>query len=857
LKKLNKIPFLFSVAFVMLFQYQVNSQNAAEPVVYYNFNDGSVTDITGKTSLSLRNGTAIFNDPVRGKVLRFQSAQKGYAVFNKQILNTDTCTFSFFFYWEQTGAMAWHQLVEAFNFKTGSNFFFCPANGWGGEASVLSDCRQYSSYEGVYSKSLAKGKWIHIALTIENKNTRIYIDGNLAAESQIMCTPSVISGDSLFLGGNPYRSDYYYITARLDEIKFFNQALAPNQITALAAETIIPEAQSESTSWETSGAPIELTIDLKNKKQTIQNFGASDGWNTEVIGKYWPLKKKEKLAELLFSTEKDETGNPKGIGLSSWRFNIGAGTAEQGDASRISTSSRRTEGFLNTDGTTYNWDKQAGQQWFLRKAALQYQVHHIIGWQNSPPVAFTKNNLGFREYNSTYETILRKDKFDDFGRFLADVANHFQNEGIEMDYISPLNEPQYPWSPESVGGTVSQEGTPWTNQDIYEVVNAINTEFSLRNVKTKLFITEAGAISHLLRGTGNAEDQLAKFWNSQSSYSLAGKSSIANIVSYHSYWNDYGNYMIDERKELLRRAALLNPVPELWQTEYSMMGTGYRSGYPSGYKLTEMECGLSLARIMMADLNIANTTGWQWWTTFEHGKFEGESRFCLIEAFTNNEKTDGIYHLNKLFYVFGSFSHFIRPGMTRIEISRSDNPSELTQSNTVNFSAYINKAENELVISAVNHTADGKPFSVELKNAGGKLVKNIAVYLTDDFNNLEKQNMEFTADNLVIPAHSVAIITAGIDFGTSATKIETGNERFKTWYNSPSDIIVVEPETGTTMESVFLYHISGIKVYEIHHVENQNTIQIPANSLSNGVFIISVKTKSGLSSKKVVVSKSH
>jgi len=137
------------------------------------------------------------------------------------------------------------------------------------------------------------------------------------------------------------------------------------------------------------------------------------------------------------------------------------------------------------------------------------------------------------------------------------------------------------------------------------------------------------------------------------------------------------------------------------------------------------------------------------------------------------------------------------------------------------------------------------------------VVKNIAYYLTDDFNNLEKQSDEFTADNLVIPAHTVAIITAGIDFGTSATKIDTGNEPFKTWYNSPSDIIVVEPETGTTIESVFLYNISGIKVYEIRHVENQNIIQIPANNLSNGVFIVSVKTKSSLSSNKIVVSKSQ
>ncbi|MBE0654554.1 MAG: T9SS type A sorting domain-containing protein, partial [Bacteroidales bacterium] len=261
--------------------------------------------------------------------------------------------------------------------------------------------------------------------------------------------------------------------------------------------------------------------------------------------------------------------------------------------------------------------------------------------------------------------------------------------------------------------------------------------------------------------------------------------------------------------------------------------------------------------IILADLNIANTTAWQWWTTFEHGKFEGESRFCLIEAFTNNEKTDGIYHLNKLFYVFGSFSHFIRPGMTRLEMARSDNPSELTQSNTVNFSAFINNNENELVIVAVNHTGEGRPFSVNLINAGGKVVKSISYYLTDDFNNLEKQVKAFTADELMIPAHSVAVIASVIDFGTSAPEVKTGIELFKAWYSSASDNIVVEPEPGTRIESVMLHNISGTKVQELHNVENQHTIQIPANNLSDGVYIVSLKSKSNLSSMKVGVFKSH
>lgn len=41
------------------------------------------------------------------------------------------------------------------------------------------------------------------------------------------------------------------------------------------------------------------------------------------------------MAKWLFSGGFDSAGNPVGIGLSAWRFNIGGGTAEQGDSSGI------------------------------------------------------------------------------------------------------------------------------------------------------------------------------------------------------------------------------------------------------------------------------------------------------------------------------------------------------------------------------------------------------------------------------------------------------------------------------------------------------------------------------------------
>ena len=41
------------------------------------------------------------------------------------------------------------------------------------------------------------------------------------------------------------------------------------------------------------------------------------------------------IADWLFSTENDANGQPKGIGLSLWRFNVGAGSTEQGENSQM------------------------------------------------------------------------------------------------------------------------------------------------------------------------------------------------------------------------------------------------------------------------------------------------------------------------------------------------------------------------------------------------------------------------------------------------------------------------------------------------------------------------------------------
>ena len=106
-----------------------------------------------------------------------------------------------------------------------------------------------------------------------------------------------------------------------------------------------------------------IVIDLNDRKQTIHNFGASDAWVCQFVG-LWPDKSRDQIADWLFSLEEDANGKSKGIGLSLWRFNIGAGSAAQNN---ISDDWRRTEGFLQDD-RTYDWSRQAGQKWFMHAA---------------------------------------------------------------------------------------------------------------------------------------------------------------------------------------------------------------------------------------------------------------------------------------------------------------------------------------------------------------------------------------------------------------------------------------------------------------------------------------------------------
>ncbi|HEV7350093.1 glycoside hydrolase [Telluribacter sp.] len=456
-----------------------------------------------------------------------------------------------------------------------------------------------------------------------------------------------------------------------------------------------------------SPEPLVVTIDLKNRAQVIDNFGAAGCWYAEGIGKHWPAEKKERIAELLFSRERDARGNPRGIGLSAWRFNIGGGTAEQGDSSGIQDVNRRVEGFLNDDGT-YNWNKQVGYTWFLKKAK-QYGVENLIAFSNTPPVQYTSNGRGFKT-EKDYRSNLKPDKYEAYADFLTEVLGHYESEGLRFQYISPVNEPQWDWTGKI--GEAKQEGSPWRNEEIARVVKALDGSLVSNKLSTQIILPEAAQLNFLYGGTSTASRQVQQFFGQNSPLNLSTLTHVPRLVVGHSYFTDTGDSGTVAIRQQVADTTRQYGV-RFWQSEYSMLGDGFREGTKT--RRSARDCGLFLAKIIHEDLTVANAGAWQFWNAFEPGRAEYDTRYYLIALQPNQDHTDGSFSQTKNLWALGHYSLFIRPGMHRVLTSRSDNLTAVEAAQKVMVSAYSGE-KGKLVVVAINYEPEARDLRLDVKS---------------------------------------------------------------------------------------------------------------------------------------------
>lgn len=444
-------------------------------------------------------------------------------------------------------------------------------------------------------------------------------------------------------------------------------------------------------------SPTLFNIKTSSEEQTIWHFGASDAWSMQFMNT-WDEAQQQQIADWLFSTENDAAGKPKGIGLSLWRMNLGAGSWEQGDSSQINYGTR-TECLLQSDGS-WNWDKQKSQRHFL-KMAKERGVPYLLLFCNSAPVQFTKNGLATNTGRGG-DINLKEDYFDDFARFLANATKGIEeHDGVKIDYVSPVNEPDGHWN--WLGP--KQEGSPATNREISRLAKETSKAFKKMKLQTKIMLCESSDLRCLLgeykAGWQRGYTLATLFGKDSTKTSVRNLYGIGNAVLGHAYWT---NTPIDTMRSIRMklRDELKKLGLEYWQSEVCIMSNDEEIGGGGGYDFS-MKTALYVARMIHYDMVYGNASSWSWWRAAGGNYKDG-----LIRTYTNRKQTSGYAVDSKLMWALGNYSRFVRPGAVRLDIdaytSDGDSVAEGdTRPYGTMISAYKNK-DGKLVVVAINYS---------------------------------------------------------------------------------------------------------------------------------------------------------
>ena len=396
-----------------------------------------------------------------------------------------------------------------------------------------------------------------------------------------------------------------------------------------------------------SGARI-LDIDGATRFQVMDNFAASDCWSMQKVG-LWSEESRNRMADLLFSME-------KGIGLSAWRFNIGAGKRPENDW-------RTAETFEVAEGE-YDWSRQAAERWFLA-AAKARGVRQFIAFANSPPARMTKNGLTYCTPEIGPTNL--KDGYEaQYARYLADILKHFREEPdpaqrIEFNWISPVNEPQWDWN------NPSQESNRVSNEVIKRILRALDAELDRQSLPARILAPESGSLA-IPGMTGAVEMYGARYGAYLQDF--CGDPEMADImgrlICSHSYRSDLlPNGLVNARQKL-RSLLDAHPGWRFWQTEYCIMQGAQGEG--GGGRDLGIDTALDIARVMRQDIVLLNASAWQWWTAVSKEHFKDG---LIYTDWKKPGDAETIYPAKAL-WAFGNFSRFVRPGARRVALDGAD-----------------------------------------------------------------------------------------------------------------------------------------------------------------------------------------
>ena len=447
---------------------------------------------------------------------------------------------------------------------------------------------------------------------------------------------------------------------------------------------------------------VVLTLKPDEVRQEIDGFGASGAWWAQIVGG-WQESKREEIIGLLFG--------PEGIGLSIYRYNVGAGSGEE-----IGDPWRRAETFETAQGQ-YDWNRDGNAMRILREAC-RAGVAHVILFANSPPRRMTKTGYAFGGRGPD-KSNLSDNMYEQFARYLADIAEHLiAVEKLPIRGLSPINEPQWDWDGHS------QEGCHYSADEVVRMVEILLREIEKRRLPVEVEAPENGSWEKVAELPGTD-------WKRSPVYleTLLGNAYVRQRLegyAVHSYWANR------ERKKAFAEYFFARyPQKKLHMTEWCEMKGGRDYG---------MDSALRLTREIMDDLTVGGVSSWQYWIAVSRYNF----RDGLIYV---NEPEREILPTKRL-WAMGNFSRFIRPGFRRFDVEHN--------SAVLQAVACKSRDGGTLVVVVMNPGAESAEAKLHL--AGGGQVRILDAYETSEANDLKAVSRERQRNEYRFPAMSVTTL---------------------------------------------------------------------------------------------------
>ncbi len=453
-----------------------------------------------------------------------------------------------------------------------------------------------------------------------------------------------------------------------------------------------------------------MNIEINKSKtyRSFEGFGASGAWWAQEVGGWEHIDPesgksvRDRISELLYSKQ-------NGIGLRTYRYNIGTGSADS-DKGNYSQPLRRTECFEMSPGK-YDFSRDRNAVYMMRKAA-EDGADEIIMFVNSPLERLTKSGMAHGNPKFPGADNLPKKNYKAFAKYCLDVTEHFVKEGLPIKYLSPINEPVWIWT----GG---QEGCHYSPKNAGRVLKVFADEMDSRPALdgVKLSGLENGDI---------------RWFNKSYTRNLFKYDSVrkrVDGVDVHSYFLRGELF-----KGFLSRTSFLKRFNRWMQKHYPDKNIKMSEWtHMQGGRDKTMKSGLVTANVIYEDLTLLNAVSWQHWIAVS------EVDYCDGLIYINLE--DRTFEMTKRYYVTGNFSKYIPCGAVRTEI-KSDDPA-------LKCLAFIKNEKTVIII--INDTPDKKTVSFPQCES-----ENITLAVTDEEYNLK----EFSLENgeIEITANSVNTI---------------------------------------------------------------------------------------------------